>query len=142
MPKAVNLIFPHQLFAESPLLHNGHVVYLIEEFIFFRQYRFHKQKLAFHRAAMKYYQYYLEERGVIVHYIDTNNVLSDIRQFHLEIARNKISTMIYIDPTDDRLKHRIELVASGCTLRVFPNLQFLNREDEFCLLYTSDAADE
>jgi deoxyribodipyrimidine photolyase-related protein len=63
MNKAINLVFPHQLFAESPLLGNGKEVYLIEEYLFFRQYSFHKQKIAFHRASMKYYQRYLQEKG-------------------------------------------------------------------------------
>jgi len=47
MRKTINLIFPHQLFAESPLLQNGGEVYLIEEYLFFKQYAFHKQKIAF-----------------------------------------------------------------------------------------------
>ncbi|WP_373397822.1 cryptochrome/photolyase family protein [Algoriphagus halophilus] len=56
MEKAINLIFPHQLFSTGPLLENGNEIYLIEEFLFFKQYRFHQQKLAFHRASMKAYQ--------------------------------------------------------------------------------------
>ena len=51
--KASQLIFPHQLFKESPLFSNKAPVYLVEEFLFFKQYPFHKQKIAFHRASMK-----------------------------------------------------------------------------------------
>ena len=46
---------------------------LIEEFLFFRHYKFHKQKLVLHRASMKYYEGYLLENGVKVTYIDSNN---------------------------------------------------------------------
>ena len=60
--KAANLIFPHQLFEDIELLTNGSEVYLIEEDLFFRQYKFHKQKIAFHRASMKAYQKYLEDK--------------------------------------------------------------------------------
>ena len=56
--KAINIIFPNQLFKNSSLLENKHEIYLIEEFLFFKQYKFHKQKIAFHRATMKTYQNY------------------------------------------------------------------------------------
>lgn len=138
MKKAVNLIFPHQLFAESPLLDNGHEVYLIEEFLFFRRYRFHKQKIAFHRASMKYYQQYLEAREITVNYIDMNHVLSDITQFHAEIAGNKISTIVYIDPVDDRLTRNIQQMASNCVLQVLPSPQFLNNESELSSFFRPD----
>ena len=39
----VNLIFPHQLFSESKLIDNGCDIYLIEEYLFFRQYKFKKK---------------------------------------------------------------------------------------------------
>ncbi|MFN6022435.1 MAG: cryptochrome/photolyase family protein, partial [Bacteroidota bacterium] len=55
-------------------------IFLIEELLFFRQYRFHKKKIAFHRASMKFYQSYLESLNKKVIYIDSFNELSDIRQ--------------------------------------------------------------
>ncbi len=90
MKKAINLIFPHQLFAESPLLSNGNQVYLIEEYLFFKQYPFHKQKIAFHRATMKSYQHLLESKGIEVNYIESNNKLSDLNRFIEEIKDKKI----------------------------------------------------
>lgn len=39
------LIFPHQLFEYHPAVSKDRIIYLIEEFLFFKQYRFHKQKL-------------------------------------------------------------------------------------------------
>ena len=51
--KKVNLVFPHQLFEEGPLLKNESEIFLIEEHLFFNQYPFHQQKIAFHRASMK-----------------------------------------------------------------------------------------
>lgn len=138
MQKAVNLIFPHQLFADSPLLRNGYVVYLIEEFLFFKQYRFHKQKIAFHRASMRYYQQYLKEKGVTVHYIDTNDTLSDIRQFHPAITKNKITTICYIDPTDAWLEKRIKQMARNCSLKRYSNPQFLNNVNELASFFRSD----
>ena len=57
---AISLVFPHQLFEKPPALDKARSVYLIEEFLFFKQYNFHKQKLVFHRASMKAYQQFLE----------------------------------------------------------------------------------
>ncbi|PKR81829.1 hypothetical protein CW751_00370 [Brumimicrobium salinarum] len=59
MKKTIQLVFPHQLFEESELLHNKNEIILIEEHLFFKQYKFHKQKVAFHRATMKGYAAYL-----------------------------------------------------------------------------------
>ena len=92
--QAINIIFPHQLFLNSPLLENNNEIYLIEEFLFFKQYKFHKQKIAFHRASMKAYQNYLQGLNLTVHYIDSYNVLSDIRQFHQEIKTKNIQTVV------------------------------------------------
>ena len=51
--KGINIIFPHQLFQTHVLYENGYDIYMIEEPLFFSQYKFHKMKLAYHRATMK-----------------------------------------------------------------------------------------
>ena len=57
----VNIIFPNQLFEKSPLFDYKFKTYLIEEFLFFKQYKFHKKKIFFHRVSMKkYYDYCLK----------------------------------------------------------------------------------
>ena len=61
--QTVKLIFPHQLFQGNPLFSVDGPIYLIEEILFFKQVNFHKQKIAFHRATMKYYENYLIEKG-------------------------------------------------------------------------------
>ncbi len=128
--KAINIIFPHQLFLDSPLLKNNKEIYLIEEYLFFKQYKFHKQKIAFHRASMKAYENYLKGLNLIVHYIDSDNVLSDIRQFHIEIKTKKIDTINLVDPTDDWLEQRVKALSSTCRINTHTNPQFLNsRED-------------
>lgn len=129
MKKAINLIFPHQLFAESPLLENGHEVYLIEEFLFFKQYLFHKQKIAFHRASMKYYQHFLETKGVKVNYIESSHQLADIRLFAEEIKRENIAEINIIDPVDNWLEKRINTVAKNSKLNIFISPLFLNTKE-------------
>ncbi len=61
----VQLLFPHQLFQDR---NYDCKCYLVEEFLFFKQYNFHKQKLAFHRASMKYFEAFLTSKNVEVEY--------------------------------------------------------------------------
>ena len=138
MKKAINLIFPHQLFADSELLRNGYEVYLIEEYLFFRQYQFHKQKIAFHRASMKYYQKYIEEKGIKVRYIEADNNLSDISLFAKEIEKNIIREIHVIDPTDNWLEKRIRSVAGDCELKMYSNPQFLNTKEDLASFFRTD----
>ena len=58
------IIFPHQLFEQSKLITKCDTIYLVEEWLFFKQYNFHKQKIAFHRASMKFYESYLQSKNM------------------------------------------------------------------------------
>ena len=77
----INIIFPNQLFEKSLLIENLNSTYLVEEYLFFKQYKFHKQKILFHRDSMKNYNDYLIKKGLKVIYIDSQNNNSDIREF-------------------------------------------------------------
>ena len=136
--KAINIIFPHQLFLNSSLLENKNEIYLIEEFLFFKQYKFHKQKIAFHRASMKAYQVYLESLNLKVHYIDSDNVLSDIREFYQEVKAQNIDTINLIEPTDDWLEQRVASLSDFCKINTFTNPQFLNSEEELAVFFRKD----
>ena len=138
MKKAINLIFPHQLFSESPLLENAYPVYLIEEYLFFSQYQFHKQKIAFHRASMKFYYKYLEGLGMTVHYIESDSELSDMRQFGKELKDKAITEIHFIDPTDDWLEKHLRGIAEGCELKMYSNLQFLNTKEDLDSFFRPD----
>ena len=109
--KTVNLIFPHQLFEYSPLLENGYDVYLIEELLFFKQYNFHKQKIAFHRATMKHYEAYLISKKIKVIYINTTDVISDIRECISNLKSKGVTNINFIDPVDNWLQKRLD---QGC----------------------------
>ena len=136
--KAINLIFPHQLFEASPLLENGHKIYLLEEYLFFKQYKFHKQKIAFHRATMKAYCLYLEDLGKSVEYIDSGTKLSDIRNLKEHISKNNIKEVHVIDPTDDWLEQRLEDITENCELITFANPQFLNTRKDLDKFFRKD----
>lgn len=138
MNKAINLIFPHQLFADSPLLSNGNEVYLIEEYLFFKQYNFHQQKIAFHRASMKYYQNYLEQKNIKVNYIEAKSELADIRNFGKEIQSKNINKIYLIDPTDEWLENRIKAVTAEIDLKVYQSPLFINSKSDLSHFFKKD----
>lgn len=129
--KNIHLIFPHQLFKDNPLFEEEGEYYLIEEYLFFRQYRFHQQKIAFHRANMKYYESYLRNRGLKVNYIDSTSELSDIRKLLKESSFPASLQISLIDPTDDWLMQRIQKVCEqrGWTIKRYESPLFLNTND-------------
>lgn len=108
----IGIVFPHQLFEESVLISRCTTIYLLEEFLFFRQFSFHKQKIAFHRASMKFYESYLKTKKINVVYIDSFHQLADIRLLVPELKARGISSIEYIDPTDDWLQRRMNEACS------------------------------
>lgn len=127
----VNLIFPHQLFRTFPLP-KEHPCYLVEEHLFFNQYHFHKQKIAFHRASMKAYQQFLSGNGCQVIYIESSSENSDVRTLVKELADKGMREIHYVDTVDDWLNRRIEESCHrfGIQCRQYSSPQFLNTEEE------------
>ena len=109
--KPVRIIFPHQLFKHSPLFETEGTIYLVEEFLFFKQYPFHKQKIAFHRATMQQYAAFLKEKNISLVYIEATQAISDIRKLIPHLKSKGITHIHYIDPTDDWLDRRL---TDGC----------------------------
>lgn len=103
----VTLIFPHQLFKEHPAIVQSGEVYIIEENLFFRQYKFHQQKLVLHRASMKTYAGYLTRNKIKVKYIEAINDLSDVRKLIPYLQQQKITTIHFADVADNWLRKRI-----------------------------------
>jgi len=107
MLKSISLLFPHQLYDPHPALDKQRAVYIIEEWLYFKQYAFHKQKLWLHRASMMAFADRLREQGYQVIYIDSENPLSDIRKLVASLSKKNISEIIMVDPGDFLLKKRI-----------------------------------
>ena len=128
----INLIFPHQLFEKNPLFEYSTDYYLVEEYLFFRQYKFHQQKITFHRASMKSYEAFLQEHGFTVSYIDSLQPESDIRQLVPQLGQQGIEKINLVDPTDDWLNKRLQRAASatGIELNVLESPMFLNTKTE------------
>ena len=137
--KHVNIIFPHQLFQDSPIFDTSAPCFLVEEFLFFNQYSFHKQKIAFHRATMKRYADYLqEEKKLEVQYIESKERISDIRLLIPHLKLQGISNLNYIDPVDNWLQKRLNqvLLDTGIQGKQHPSPMFLNSKEELASFFS------
>ncbi len=125
---SIGIVFPHQLFENSVLATVCDTLYLVEESLFFRQYNFHKQKITFHRASMKFYERFLLEKGLRVEYIDSFSTLADIRALIPHLRSIGVDTVHYIDTTDRWLEKRIRQAstANAIELKRYDSPLFLN----------------
>lgn len=126
----VALVFPHQLFEDIALLQTVDRVFLIEEYLFFKQYKFHQQKIAFHRASMKSYQHRLAQVGIPVKYIDAQHQAADIRNFGMMVPTYPITEVVMYDPVDDWLLKRVKEGVRPHHLTVVDSPQFLLSQQE------------
>ena len=126
---AVSFIFPHQLFKDHPALEKGRTVYLIEEWLFFRQYDFHQQKLVLHRASMQFYKEWLESRGYDVIYISSLEPEADCRKLISKEFRRSVDVIHLADPVDDWLLRRLKRATAsvGIALHVHHTPGFINQ---------------
>jgi len=124
----INIIFPNQLFEKSFSISNGCKTYLIEEYLFFKQYNFHKQKIFFHRSSMKSYEDFLIKKGVEVIYVDSNNENSDVRNF---LNNTEISKINIYNPEDNWLEKRIKerCQINKIEIKIYENPLFLTSTD-------------
>ncbi len=138
--KDCNIIFPHQLFETNEIHQNGHPIYLIEEYLFFKEFKFHKRKLAYHRATMKMFENHLQSKGCEVHYIESRNDLSDIRLLIKKLAENNCEEIHYIDPCDDWLTQRIKQSAhdTGIVLHEGASDLFINTKEDLLSFFKKD----
>ncbi|WP_179006519.1 cryptochrome/photolyase family protein [Winogradskyella forsetii] len=128
--KEIIIIFPHQLFKNAAILDTDCAIYLVEEFLFFKHYKFHKQKIAFHRATMKCYEAYLKSKDRTVHYIEATEKRSDVRELIPKLIEDGIETLHITDPTDNWLEKHINSVAKEITIEWYENPLFINTKKD------------
>ncbi len=128
MTHGATIIFPHQLFQNHPAIQQGREIYLVEEWLFFRQYHFHRQKLVLHRASMKFYENWLTQNGFTVHYIETPEKENDCRELVATLARQNVSDIHIADAADDWLNRRMQQACGKAKiqLHVYDSPNFLN----------------
>jgi deoxyribodipyrimidine photolyase-related protein len=128
MTNEITLIFPHQLFQNHPVLQKNRLVYHVEEWLFFRQYNFHQQKLVLHRASMKFHETWLQQNGYTFNYIETSVKENDYRQLVEFLAKQKITEIHIALVADDWLLKRMQQASSKnkITLHIYDSPNFLN----------------
>ena len=128
MSLQVSIIFPNQLYKEHPAIHNNIPAYLVEEWHFFNQYQFHKEKLVLHRASMKFYEQFLKAQGVVVHYIESNKIQNKCELLIEQLHSNKVKQIHIVDPVDNWLLEKMKSSCKkyGIELTIYDNPNFLN----------------
>ena len=128
--KKIFLIFPTQLFKDLEPLKEANEIFLVEEPIYFTLYKFHKLKLAFHRASMKSYFDLLKNKKFKVSYYEFNDDwLKDLKK----------SEVSFYDPVDhDLMKkmnggskkygYKIDLLETPAFITAYEDLEAYNKK--------------
>jgi len=114
---SIFLIFPIHLFSDIEKLKDNKV-YLIEESRYFTDFKYHKLKLAYHRATMKSYYDYLVSEKINVKYIEFHENIYD--KF-----KNKNNIYTY-NLSDKILEHKLKKLIP--TIHIEESLNFLVNE--------------
>lgn len=108
------LIFPTQLYYNTKHIDKDFNIFLIEEPRFFTDFKFHKLKLAFHRATMKKYFDFLTKKNYNVKYINFDKVTDSFYK--------SLKTATCVNPADTSLKTKLEELLD---LTILDNINFL-----------------
>lgn len=127
------LVFPHRGVDRYP----GVGITLVEDPLFFRQYRFHPYKLAFHRETMTAWRLRaLEHRRKMGGSTDIVILRSEEIEMSGDtvkiLARQGIRVLTLLDPVDDWLEQRIRAAAdqTGIEIETIDNPTFLLSRSE------------
>jgi deoxyribodipyrimidine photolyase-related protein len=134
---SIGILFPHQLVEHNSIIASCETIYLVEEYLFFKQYNFHKQKLAFHRASMNFYADFLMNKGVEVVYIEANDERADIRKLLVSLSEDGVTGFEYMDTSDCWLEKRINETSAQLKLSVLKHRTplFMNSSEEISVYF-------
>jgi deoxyribodipyrimidine photolyase-related protein len=147
MPRHVTLIYPHQLYSPPPFTHADTHYVMIEDPLFFGDarypVRFHKMKLAYHRATMRRYYdevLYGHERHYRA-YHETGAYGEDVFAW---LAEQGYTDVHVIDPTDWVLSKRIQryTLQYGLTLHEYDSPNFLTTRTQLDEFWQDKSADD
>ncbi|MCG8374597.1 MAG: cryptochrome/photolyase family protein, partial [Balneolales bacterium] len=105
--------------------------------LFFNQFSFHKQKIAYHRSTMKYYQAFLEKREQEVRYVSSCEPGNSIYPVIQRLAGRGVKKIHFIDPADDWLERRIVKSAEehGVDIQSYESPMFLNSNQDLTTFF-------
>lgn len=132
MDKSCCIVLPNQLFKESLFHKKNFKVFLIEEHLFFNQYKFHKQKICFHRATMKFYDDYLNTFGCNTEYVESFSKESNIKLLIEKINNLGYEIIEIYDPVDYLLNKRLKNACAELNIRlvIHETELFINTSEE------------
>lgn len=114
--KSTAIIFPNQLFEWLPFSGDVHSaenqlpivnqIILVENELYFKQFKFHKIKLVLHRSTLKFYADFLTKKGFNVEYIESNDPRQNIDQL-LEYSAQISNAIHYYEPSDNWISKQI-----------------------------------
>lgn len=120
------VVYPCQLFPDTQWMSGVSQVYIVEDPLLFRQYRFCRQKLLLHRASMKRYAEGLKRLGKKVRYIEAIEI-EHSSELADRLSSDGVTELRSVDPEDHNLLLRLKL---GCRrnqidLEIVPDPHFL-----------------
>ncbi len=134
--KSVAIVFPNQLYKDSPIQAASiEKVLLIEDSLFFGDSEypisFHKQKLAYHRATMAHYEKHLAKQGYKTHLVPYHAGYS-LLQICQKLKTEGVNQLITVAVTDFVLDKRLRLATNqtGLKLHELPDPGFINTPEE------------
>ena len=89
---------------------------VIEDALFFHQYAFHKQKLAFHRASMRCYADQLQRQGLTVRYLACEGHALTPTDWVKRLGDEGFLSLHLYRPEDDWLTQRLREAAKSCSI--------------------------
>tara|TARA_Y100001968_G_scaffold308727_1_gene327859 strand:+ start:12300 stop:13790 length:1491 start_codon:yes stop_codon:yes gene_type:complete len=133
--KEVAIVFPNQLFKESPLIKLGLDIIMIEDSLFFGNDKYfelvnHINKLIFLKASMHCYKKYLEELGSKVIYIENQSGFTTNDYLNQYVAKN-YKTINIINPHDYLITRRLNKFAeiSGININIHESPMFITQSE-------------
>jgi len=138
--KTAHLIFPHQLFKANPLVQADAACWLIEVDLFFTQYPFHQQKIAFHRASMKSYAERIKPEVKSLNYIEARQPHAQVAVLLQDLAEQGVQQLVTIDTSDDWLEHQLSEASEQFDLnrKVLPSPLFLTQSEQLQGFFKTD----
>ncbi len=130
----INLIYPNQLFEDLSLMNSENKTILLEDFLFFKKYKFHKQKILLHRLTLKNYEKYLQENNFKTQYIESicledRNALGKIlEKIGEQNKQSKIEKVVTYEIVDEWQKKDLEKAAKELDFEIeyVKNNMFIN----------------
>ena len=130
--KKAFLIYPHQLFEDITRLKSIDIVFLIEEPLYFSEFKFHKQKLVLHRVSMQQYKQYLEQHKIKVKYLEFHQ-LAKTESIAYILQQHQTQAVEIYDLVDDWLLKRLKSALKDFSMQliIHNSPMFLTEVREF-----------